>query len=229
MKQPLQFVFCHGFGFNQKFWQQLAPKCSTVDCQYIDLGYFSATAMPILDTTPTFRVGVGHSLGLRKLIDTEFQFDCLIGLNGFIDFLGQNPALQSQRQKELRLLTSRFVESPIETLEHFYARAGIPELLMDSLGISFDKMEFNALREALIYLNKTAPELPNLPTIPILLIGTQDDSIVPPSLLADNLQTYPSLALDIINGGRHALGFLQPEQIYTKIMTFVDELQKKRD
>jgi len=42
----IQFVFCHGFGFNIHFWDNLAPYFAQEKCSFIDLGYFKKQTTP---------------------------------------------------------------------------------------------------------------------------------------------------------------------------------------
>lgn len=85
------FVFCHGFGFDASFWERIAPYFSQEKCSFIDLGYFN-NRVDIQCLQEQRIVAIGHSIGLSKLIST-YSFDYLIGLNGFINFLGSDLAI----------------------------------------------------------------------------------------------------------------------------------------
>jgi pimeloyl-ACP methyl ester carboxylesterase len=53
---------------------------------------------------------------------------------------------------------------------------------------------------------------------PILIIGSDDDEIVPPSILDDNFGDMPNVRLEKINNVSHLLGFKKAEETAEKIL-----------
>lgn len=190
------FIFCHGFGFDNRFWKNLTP-------------YFQNKYQKNLP------VGIGHSLGLSKLLNSNQPFDYLIGLNSFVNFLGNAPHLRADRTKTLQALTTHFSASPTATLKKFYRRCGFPATYDPMFPINTP-----ALLEELKTLNHTF-EIPK--NTKMLIIYAQDDIVVPPEIIHDNFSIYPNVILKRMETGKHALGFLQAEQIQKHILEFLDD------
>jgi pimeloyl-[acyl-carrier protein] methyl ester esterase len=209
-----QFIFCHGFGFDKHFWDPLAPYFKNEQCTYLDLGYFGPV-VPFTGNANHSLIGIGHSLGLSKLLSLNKPFDYLIGLNSFINFLGYNPLLRQQREQELTLLKQHFIQSPLPILKGFYQRCGLPECINSGSLKQINKNDLLADLDSLYASVKT-------PTIPTLIIGTKDDPIVPPVVLHDNFDQCSTVKLDIISKGKHGLGFFKTDIIYKKIIRFIN-------
>ena len=209
------FVFCHGFGFDTRFWERIAPYFSQEKCSFIDLGYFNKrTEIQYLDNQAI--VGIGHSIGLSKLLSMYGNFDCLIGLNGFINFLGCDQALYKKRQTELKALRSSFLKHPETTLRNFYWRCDVPELIECH---DFSNLDIDLILSDLQWLQKEY-KLPNVPT---LILSSDDVLVVPESITSGNFRENPWVKRESITDAGHALGFNKPEEVYEKIMGFLDD------
>lgn len=213
------FIFCHGFGYDKTFWNHLIPYFSTAYCINLELGYYRN----YIDSYINYRelqskaiqiVGIGHSLGLLKLLQLPIHFDYLIGLNSFTHFLGKNRTLQLIRKKELQTVMKHFILSPLITLKNFHKRCGVvfnnitlesfdKELLMNDLHFLFTQTTF------IPYETQT------------LIIGSKNDPIVPPQLIYDNFIQYPNIKFELLDDGLHGLGFLLSNSIYEYITTFL--------
>ena len=212
----INFVFCHGFAFNQNFWCNLTQYFAGEKCTYLDSEYYNSPSSPITENKDKI-IAIGHSLGLLKLLCSGIKFDYIIGLNGFINFLGNDPCLQKKRRVELETLKQNFIKNPLLTLKSFYKRCGVPSFLsqIDNKKINLDTMLMD-----LHLLNSNI----NLPTnIPVLILGSEDDKIVPPALIYDNFDHYSNAEINITNKGKHGLGYLEEAYIYKKIMSFIDD------
>lgn len=222
------FIFCHGFGFNNNFWCKLTPYFSQERCTYLDLGYFNNPSECIADSqnrvipagleaTEEACIGIGHSLGLLKLLNTGKSFDCIVGLNSFVNFLGNDPALRNKRNLELELLKQHFIQSPLSTLKRFYKRCGVPSFINQ---INKEKINTNRLRAdlKLLKLNITPPAM-----IPILIMASEDDEIVPKALVHDNFDPYTNVKIEVTRNGKHRLGLLEVDKLYEKIMSFIND------
>lgn len=209
------FVFCHGFGFDTHFWERIAPFFSREKCSFIDLGYFNnRTESRYLDNQAI--IGIGHSVGLSKLLSMYSNFDCLIGLNGFINFLGSDQAIYKKRQTELKALRSGFLKDADTTLRNFYLRCAVPELIERN---NFSDLDIDLILSDLQWLQKEY----KLPDVPTLILSSDDDIVVPRSITSDNFWEQPWVKLDSIIDTGHALGFRKPEEVYEKIMSFLDD------
>ena len=209
------FVFCHGFGFDAHFWERIAPFFSREKCSFIDLGYFNnRTENQYLDNQAI--VGIGHSIGFSKLLSMYSHFDCLIGLNGFINFLGSDQAIAKKRQSELKALRSSFLKEADTTLRNFYVRCAVPELIECN---NFSHLDLDLIVSDLQWLQKEY----KLPDVPTLILSSDDDIVVPRSITSDNFREHHGVKLDGIMNAGHALGFRKPEEVYKKIARFLDD------
>lgn len=210
-----QFIFSHGFGFNAHFWDNLATFFSKENCFFIDWGYFNnPTPLPIFDEQNT--IGIGHSLGFSKLINLHEHFSCLIGLNSFTHFLGYDKNLYQKRYLELRALKKNFIKNPIHSLQAFYERCGVPQFNKNNVS---ENLDINRLLGDLDLLKQPT----TLPLISTLILSTNDDIIVNPLLVKDNFFNRADIKLETIHHAGHGLGYTKPEDVYNKIMSFLDE------
>jgi pimeloyl-[acyl-carrier protein] methyl ester esterase len=206
------FVFCHGFGFDNTFWKNLAPYFSYESCLYIDLGYSGNKR--ILDfalSSEIELVGIGHSLGLIKLLSCNIKFKYLIGLNGFINFLGFKQEIRTTREVILNKLVNSFATWPVNTMLSFYKNCG---LVAENEKIS--RLKTNLLMKDLemLFFRFSLP-----PEVPVLIIGAKDDIIVPPSIIDDNFQK--DVVVSMFDKGAHGLGFFEAENVFNEISRFI--------
>ncbi len=215
------FIFCHGWATDIQFWNNIKNYFSleNINTIYLDLGYFGNSNSNLLEHIQqeknTQFIGVGHSLGLIKLLSLNIKFKALIGLQSFINFLGNDSQLHKKRKLELILLKQQFNHDPISALKRFYQRA--------SLHVNFNQHnKYNFLNRNLLMqdLNLLSLNCTLDPDIPLLIIAAQDDVIVPPELILDNFSKLSNAVIDMLNIGQHGLGYQCSELIYRKIKSF---------
>jgi len=209
------FVFCHGFGFDTQFWERIAPYFSQEKCSFIDLGYFGNR----VDNTYLCNqrvIGIGHSVGLSKLISMYSNFDYLIGLNSFVNFLGSDQIERKKRQKELNALRLSFLKDPDSAIRNFYIRCDIEELIECT---DFPNLNFDLILSEFEWLQKEY----KLPEVPTLILSSNDDLVVPYTITSDNFSKQQYIKIDSIMNGGHALGFRKPLEVYRKIMSFLND------
>ncbi len=211
----MHFVFCHGLGFETQFWEPIAPYFSQERCSFIDLGYFNNPS-DNQHLREQRIIGIGHSIGLSKLISIHEKFDCLIGLNSFTNFLGSDQAIYQKRQKELKALRSSFLRDPDSALRNLYRRSGSAELIKS---IDFSKLNLNLMMSDLESLQKEY----KLPEVATLILSSDDDILVPDIITSDNFSKERNVKIKMIMNGGHALGFKKPSEVYEKIMSFLDD------
>ncbi len=209
------FVFCHGFGFDPHFWDPIAPYFSQEKCSFIDLGYFNNPSDSHYLNDQKI-IGIGHSIGLSKLTSMHNNFDCLIGLNSFTNFLGSDQTMYTKRQRELKALRSSFLKDPDSTLRNFYVRCGAPEFIECN---DFSTLDLDLLLSDFEWLQKEH----KLPDVPTLILSSDDDSIVPQAITSDNFSRQPYVQRDSIANAGHALGFKEPAKVYKRIMSFLND------
>lgn len=209
------FVFCHGFGFDTQFWERIAPYFSQEKCSFIDLGYFGNR----VDNTHLCNqkvIGIGHSVGLSKLISMYSNFDYLIGLNSFVNFLGSDQIERKKRQKELNALRLSFLKDSDSAIRNFYIRCDIEELIECT---DFSNLNRDLILSEFEWLQKEY----KLPEVPTLILRSNDDLVVPHAITSDNFSKQQYIKIDSIMNGGHALGFRKPLEVYRKIMSFLND------
>ena len=209
------FVFCHGFGFDTQFWERIAPYFSQEKCSFIDLGYFN-NQMDYQYLHNQRIIGIGHSIGLSKLVSMYNNFDYLIGLNSFINFLGSDQIGRKKRQKELNALRLSFLKDPDSAIRNFYIRCDIEELIECT---DFSNLNRDLILSEFEWLQKEY----KLPEVPTLILSSNDDLVVPYTITSDNFSKQQYIKIDSIMNGGHALGFRKPLEVYRKIMSFLND------
>ena len=123
----MHIILCHGFGFDHHFWDRFIPYVSNHTYSRMDLVHINTLVTPVFKDDVT--IGIGHSLGFLKLCAMEDHFDALIGLNGFLNFLGLSIETRQKRLKEFYAFKKSFIQNPIKTLENFYKRCGADDVI----------------------------------------------------------------------------------------------------
>lgn len=198
------YVFCHGLGLDLTFWRFLKPYFESEETFYCDLGYFGEPSFPNEINPEKFDyVGVGHSLGLIKLLSLPIPWRSLIGLHGFINFLGYDESLRAKRTREWKGLCAQFKRSPVLTLQNFYERVGV------DMCPAWDAMNSQRLFDDLASL--AIPANPTTETM--MLLASRKDVIVPPAIIEDNLRAYPKIRRHYVDDAQHNLGYVLPELV----------------
>lgn len=209
------FIFCHGFGYDSTFWDNLRPFFANDSCVFLDLGYFGNKCVELKIPPFTQVVGVGHSLGFMKLLNLDIKFDYIIGLNSFTNFLGNDLQLRHARTLELERLRENLLKSPISTLKRFYQRCGASIPIKDLSDICLER-----LTDDLEFLKSESNFRKDSK---LLVIGSEDDVIVPKELVWDNFKGLGrEVELKFFPNGSHALGLLNPKDVYEAIEGFVN-------
>src|SRR5688572_30283333 len=122
------FIFCHGWGFSPDFWDNIQIHFKGFPCLFWDLGYFGKVSRPLPTAITSHHqwIGVGHSLGFLKLLESAELFTAMIGLQGFTTFLGLSPVLNKERKRYLKKMITQFEKNPIKTLLDFRQTCGLP-------------------------------------------------------------------------------------------------------
>ncbi len=214
----IEYYFCHGFGFSPIYWKNFVHLLTEGKANFINLGYFKvgnaihqADSLTANNQNKTFKIAIGHSLGFMKLISSSINFDLLIGINAFNDFLGDGE-LYKQRQIEHTQLVNNFNLNPVRTLTKFYRRCGLKEPMDDLTNINI----VNLLGDLKSFLNKvTLPQ-----NTPILIINTTDDIIVPHALNLINFLNHNNLTLKLLTNGAHGIVLNNAEETAKLINDF---------
>lgn len=195
----MNFLLCHGWGFDASYWDNLAPLLAPHTVYRVDLGYFG-NPQPF-PTSGTW-VGIGHSLGLSKLLQTPLNFRALIALNSFLNFLGEDSSL---RKQGLQAMIHQFEMNPSQTLSSFYTACGLSFPLKSTINTSLLLDDLNAL--FIDYTNF-------YPKTPCLSLVSSNDPIVP-------LECSLNKNRVSIEQTGHSLGFNHALSVKTKLFEFL--------
>ncbi len=202
------FIFCHGFGFNAKYWDNLRPYFLQEKCTYLDLGYFGPENTVISKENDEILIGVGHSLGFRKLLEQDVHFDYMVGLSAFTDFLGSSK--RSIREQELNVFKKNIKRSTALALKSFYKRCGMT--------VYDQKDVIN--KEALMLDLESLYTSNNAFAQNCLIIASNNDVVLPKEVVSENFK--PPHKLIFLEDGGHALGYLKAPEVYKIVMSYVD-------
>lgn len=209
------YIFCHGFGFTAKFWQLLLPYFENEEYICLDLGYFGEEkiSLPKLEYNKFEYIGIGHSFGFKKLMESKIKFKSIIGLNGFRNFLGKDKNLYKRRTLEYKFFKKEFANDSVTTLKNFYIKSGLLGLLKNFESLNIDRLfkDLNILTSEVIIKKNCS----------ILIINSLDDTIVPSDLVYDNFLNFPEIEIYTMDNGSHGLGFYNSASVYQKIKDFV--------
>ncbi|OYV48673.1 MAG: hypothetical protein B7X06_00910, partial [Verrucomicrobia bacterium 21-51-4] len=192
-------MFCHGFAFNARYWDVLRSFFAN---EHWVLDLQSEMNWPTPEAEVDY-IGIGHSRGLNTLIRSPIPFKGLIGLNAFVDFIGRDAALAKLRRRMLQRLIAGFKADPKSTLAHFYEACGV-----------IATPAFHALNpDYLLYALHDLEKPVQCPSIPMLILGAKDDTIVPPRLIHDNFLSHSQVYIEFLETGQHALGQLNAAMV----------------
>ncbi|CAG7591925.1 MAG: alpha/beta fold hydrolase [Candidatus Midichloria sp.] len=204
----LGFIFSHGWAFNKSYWDNLLPHFEEYPCIVLDHGYYRSEYLPQVNEKIHW-IGVGHSLGLVKLLQSKTTFKALIGLQAFNNFLASDKSLNRRRTLELAIMKKNFNENPQNTIESFN-------------GIVATNIDFYRITNDLNLLSYTHESLfEKFMEIPILILYTADDEVVPVNIIEENFKHYPNVQLKKMPNSKHLLGCLNSKQVAISIKEFL--------
>ena len=191
----MKYILSAGFGFPNNYFANLIP-------------FLNGEILFLDDCKTKFYeneviIGIGHSLGFLKLNNSGINFDILIGLQGFIDFCGNN----EKRKNNINSMMKLCAKNPNKFLEFFYKTCGYNEKI--STNLNSQKL-INDLELMKLKYNHCGKKT--------LIIGSEDDQIVPPEIIENNFQKIDNVKIQYVDDGKHALGYRKSNEI-SKIIT----------
>jgi pimeloyl-[acyl-carrier protein] methyl ester esterase len=157
----VELVFIHGWGFDARFWNDLAPLLPPASQQRVDLGFFGAPRS--LEANGSPQILIGHSLGFMHGITIGKNWKGWIAINGFARF---------PNKAQLAPMKERLKKNPPATLREFYRHIGAPPVTgkadVKRLEAGLDELKEGDISAALDRLN-----------IPALILASPNDPLVP--------------------------------------------------
>lgn len=218
-EKKIGFIFYHGWGYNGSYWKNIAPLFRDFSCIFCDAGYFGDSIVePHEHTEDISWIGVGHSIGFVKLLKKNnehmIKLSAIVGIQSFLNFLGNDIRLNKNRFRILERMISAFEKVPIRVLEEFKNNS-------KSFQLDTDKINSELLLQdlELLKLNFSIPY-----DLPSLIIASENDPIVDNALIKDNFfsdENKTHCDVEFINCNGHTLGYDNPKAVYDCIMNFV--------
>lgn len=195
----MRYLLRHGFGFDHSYWDNLVP--------FLDHDYSFFDDDFKYDPNEKY-IGIGHSIGFQKLNNSGINFECLIGLQGFLNFCGIKDA--KMRTDNIDQIIGMLKIDANKLLSNFFAMCGysgkLPKQVPEE-DLLADLMDM-----------KVAYKHCGCPT---LIIGSKDDQIVPTSLIEENFAGIDNVTIDYISPAAHALGFVKPKETFEVIKRYI--------
>ena len=167
----VQIIWSHGWGFNAAFFKPLCQKLACYQHFVIDWGYFGEPHLPLIDLNKPI-IGIGHSLGLAKLLSLKLPLHSLISLGGVTHFAQSKTFPAGTPKRILARMQAKFCLQPQQVLADFYTSCGYSAPPFDL--INLESMKTELLQQDLNQLmTLSAP----LPEIPILAIAADADQV----------------------------------------------------
>lgn len=211
----LTLIFRHGWGMSPRFWDPLLPFFAQDICHVEDQGYFETAVTQyrpsLWNLERSLTVGIGHSLGFWTLCRDYPTLPYVIGLNAFTHFLGYGAKVQSKRRDEVLEFEKNFTLYPHKTLRTFYRRSGVSGAKISALNTHRLAQDF-----PMFYTAGVRPAASK-----ILILNTEDDSVVPPNITEDNFCGVPGVTVHMMSLGQHGLGWNQAAVVAQHIRRFL--------
>lgn len=169
----MKLLFTHGWGFDRRFWDRLAPLLP--ECEHVrdDRGYFGEPipSKACLGGEPAPCIAVAHSFGtMRVLADPPPGLAGIVAINGFERFTAV-PGKPGVPIRVVDLMLRQFERDPRAVVEEFRRRVGYDG--------PFGEIDPAPLRADLLRLRDAQPPLP---TVPVLVLHGVHDPLLPAAM-----------------------------------------------
>ncbi len=216
------FIFHHGWGYDNSYWENIVQLFVDYRCVFYDVGYFENNLFePHEGMSDISWIGIGHSIGFIKLLEKnrtgKIKLSAVVGIQSFVNFLGNNTKLNKNRSMILEKMISAFKESPIEVLQEFRKNCAFPNINFNQINVDLLLQDLEMLK-----LNFLIPNDLNT-----LIIAGENDPIVDNLLIKDNFlddNKINNCSVKFINCNGHTLGYDNPKAVYKCIMNFIENV-----
>lgn len=199
----MHYLLCHGFGFTDEYWKNFTP---LLDCEY---EFWHKNFQPENEKS---YVGIGHSIGFLKLNNSGIKFKALIGLQGFLNFCGNNQIRKNIREKNLNRMIELCSKTPEDFLRFFYKSCDYHENIPENISKYELISDLNMMKFSYSHCK-----------VPTLIIGSHSDKIIEPSILEDDFNDEKSIQLKYIDDISHNLGYSKPKETFSMITDFLEK------
>lgn len=217
-------VMHHGWGLDGRFFTPLAEALSAYPQALADSGYTGRPWLPIR-RGETAWVGIGHSLGFARLLEevamAPGRYRALVALGGFTRFCETMPGSGGTPPRVLARMLRAFAKAPVEVLADFLQRSDLIHLMPESPScLDLPRLAQDLTRLAMLDMQQQLAACP----LPVLVLASRDDPIVPPALTEACFAEHPLARLVWCEQGGHALGHAEAAWCADQIGRFIAQL-----
>ncbi|MDR0942768.1 MAG: hypothetical protein LBM19_04155 [Holosporales bacterium] len=190
------YILAHGFGFTNDYWRNLKPLLNG------NVFYYGDSVDPSKEY-----IGIGHSLGFLKLNNSGLKFSRLIGLQGFLNYCGNDDKISSIMKPQLDEGIQKYKSDYRKTLKEFYTVCGYLGDVPDSVTREDLLADLEAMKDSYKHCGADT-----------IIVGTPDDSVIPSVLIEDNFADIDCVEIKMLDLGiGHTLGFNRSEVVLSII------------
>jgi pimeloyl-[acyl-carrier protein] methyl ester esterase len=199
-----KLVFVHGWGSGDFVWDKMLPAFDGYECHIINLGFVGEEK---IDMPQGDFIGIGHSLGGLWLLKHYGA-----RMNGFVSIGSFNCFYKHIPAQILGKMKKNVIQDSARQLKDFWHHAGLdhPD--------GFKNINPVKLVEGLVSLSKWKA---NVPDIPVKILASRDDHIVPEKMTHDNWKNYD---IEWRDDGGHMLPLTQPDWCIKHVKDFINAL-----
>jgi len=218
------FVLMHGWGSNGDYWQNLTTYLDKNGSDYFiyEQGYFSSSPETTKEELQNFIdahsndqiIGIGHSIGFIKLLETDVEFDYVFGLQSFTNFLGSNKSTFKIVTEHFKTFVLEFTQNHVQMLKENYISSRIYEYFDEAL-FGENNINYSLLMKDMKSLKEDKANLLEKVGENYHIFATIDDMVVPSFIVKDNFSEEKVTFLDV--GAGHSLGIFHSELVAKEI------------
>lgn len=198
----MRCLLCSGFCFGNDYWENLSHLLD-MECEFFD------PAKKYDDDKEI--VGIGHSIGFQKLNNSGIKFKALIGLQGFLNFCGDDPILNKKLSANLDKMKALFSRNAEKARVSFLQLCGYEKPGGECASLEILLQDLESMKSKYNHCGCKS-----------LVIGTNDDPIILPQILHDNFSDRSDVSLKIMQGKHHVLGWKDAEHVAHMIHEFLN-------
>ena len=198
----MKCLLCHGFCFGNDYWENLAPLLG-MECEFFD-------PSKKYDDSQEY-IGIGHSIGFQKLNNSGIKFKALIGLQGFVNFCGDEGRVHQMISKNLDKMIRLFSENVEKARAAFVQSCKYDKQINESDSLEILLQDLEDLKRKYNHCGCKS-----------LVIGTTGDPIILKEILKDNFSHNPNVTLKFVQGEHHVLGWKDAKVVSQMIQEFLN-------
>lgn len=201
----MKLVFVHGWGSGTFVWKDMIDDFQGHECHMVNLGFVGEENIVMPEGK---FVGIGHSLGGLWLLKHHPE-----QLAGFISIASFSCFYKHMPQQILAKMQKNIAKDMIGQITEFWHHAGL-----DQPG-GFKNLNPLKLVEGLSWLAQWEGNVPQ--DIPVKIMASHDDNIVPEKMTQDVWQKYN---IEWIENGGHMLPLTQSKWCTDNIKEFLNDI-----